>query len=107
MDPSFLHVDNLKPIVSTYSNFDSLRIGSDHVSRSKSDTYYLTNDTVLRTHTSAHQNDLLTQGHNCFLVSGDVYRCVCVFACYVSILYFSHPHMDIYIDIDIFMLASF
>lgn len=97
MDPSFLHVDNLKPIVSTYSNFDSLRIGSDHVSRSKSDTYYLTNDTVLRTHTSAHQNDLLTQGHNCFLVSGDVYRCVCVCVCllcfYSLFLSSSHGHL--------------
>ena len=74
LDSSFLLVDDLNPLVSTYSNFDVLRIESDHVSRSKSDTYYLNDDTVLRTHTSAHQIDLLTKGFDSFLVSGDVYR---------------------------------
>lgn len=66
--------DNLSPIVSTKDNFDHLRIPPDHVSRSPSDTYYLNTNTVLRTHTSAHQNELLRSGINRFLVSGDVYR---------------------------------
>lgn len=66
--------DNLSPIVSTENNFDNLRIPLDHVSRSPSDTYYLDSKTVLRTHTSAHQNELLKSGVNRFLVSGDVYR---------------------------------
>jgi len=74
--PDFAKVDSLSPVVSTYANFDSLLIPSDHVSRSKSDTYYLTSDTCLRTHTSAHQVELLHQQHGLtqFLCTGDVYR---------------------------------
>jgi phenylalanyl-tRNA synthetase alpha chain len=67
-------VDDWSPIVPTHNNFDSLLIEPDHVSRSRSDTYYLNNETVLRTHTSAHQTTLLQQGYNQFLVTGDVYR---------------------------------
>lgn len=66
--------DELSPIVSTWQNFDQLGFPKDHVSRGKSDTYYLDKDTVLRTHTSAHQTDLLSQGLDRFLVAGDVYR---------------------------------
>ena len=73
--------DDFHPIVSTYDNFDSLLIPKDHVSRSKSDTYYLDAGTVLRTHTSAHQLALLNKNvemtktdNTSFLVSGDVYR---------------------------------
>lgn len=75
--------DNLSPIVSTTANFDSLNIPIDHVSRSKSDTYYLNNTTVLRTHTSAHQTQLLSAQLepnkpprllDQFLLVGDVYR---------------------------------
>lgn len=73
-DPDFKTVDDLQPVVSTQANFDSLLIPTDHVSRSKSDTYYLDQDVVLRTHTSAHQVDLLKQGIDKFLVTGDVYR---------------------------------
>lgn len=71
---SFNIHDNLDPIVPVFKNFDSLLIESDHVSRSKSDTYYLDNETVLRTHTSAHQTSLLASGEDRFLVTGDVYR---------------------------------
>ena len=54
--------------------FDDLLIPSDHVSRSKSDTYYLSSTHCLRTHTSAHQSTLLSEGHTSFLCTGDVYR---------------------------------
>ncbi|GKY97443.1 hypothetical protein MPSEU_000702800 [Mayamaea pseudoterrestris] len=66
--------DGLSPVVSCEQNFDRLRIPPNHPSRSKSDTYYLNEHTVLRTHTSAHQVDLLKQSSNQFLVAGDVYR---------------------------------
>ena len=66
--------DNFNPIVSTEDNFDKLRIEKDHPSRSLSDTYYVNEKTVLRTHTSAHQNELLQKGIKKFLVTGDVYR---------------------------------
>ncbi len=68
--------DDIDPVVSTIYNFDSLLIPSDHVSRSKSDTYYIDDKYVLRTHTSAHQTTLLKEGIDRFLVTGDVYRLV-------------------------------
>lgn len=49
-------------------------IPQDHPARSKSDTYYVDESHVLRTHTSAHQNELLAKGHRNFLVTEDVYR---------------------------------
>ncbi|CAI7839896.1 unnamed protein product [Closterium sp. NIES-53] len=73
-DNSFLKFDHLAPIVATSSNFDDLLIPTDHVSRSYNDTYYIDGSTVLRTHTSAHQAQLLRDGHTHFLVTGDVYR---------------------------------
>jgi phenylalanyl-tRNA synthetase alpha chain len=66
--------DTLSPKVPVTANFDSLLIPPDHPARSKSDTYYLDDTTVLRTHTSAHQAELLSTGHRQFLVAGDVYR---------------------------------
>eukprot|EP00934_Nitzschia_sp_Nitz4_P002178 Nitzschia sp. Nitz4//scaffold152_size53828//50016//51239//NITZ4_006754-RA/size53828-processed-gene-0.90-mRNA-1//-1//CDS//3329537238//2178//frame0 len=72
---TFAAKDSLNPIVATSSNFDSLLIPPDHVSRSRSDTYYLDNGvTCLRTHTSAHQVELLQAGYTQFLCTGDVYR---------------------------------
>ena len=64
--------DDLSPIVGVDRNFDVLNVPSDHISRSKSDTYYLNPDTVLRTHTSAHQIELIRQGINHFAVFGRV-----------------------------------
>src|SRR5688572_3510856 len=70
---NFPKFDDLNPEVSVYDNFDALRIPQDHPSRSPNDTYYVTRDRVLRTHTSAHQYKLL-QDYDRFLVTGDVYR---------------------------------
>lgn len=64
----------LCPQVSTQQNFDDMLIPSDHSSRSKSDTFYLSGTELLRTHTSAHQTEFLRQGHTRFLLSGDVFR---------------------------------
>ncbi len=55
-------------------NFDDVLVPADHVSRSYNDTYYVDAQTVLRCHTSAHQAELLRDGHTHFLVTGDVYR---------------------------------
>ncbi len=70
----FEYFDNLSPFVNTNDNFDKLLIPITHPARGKSDTYYVNENTVLRTHTSAHQNELFEQGHKNFLVVGDVYR---------------------------------
>lgn len=63
------------PVVTTGQNFDSLGFPKDHVGRSKSDTYYVNEKTVLRTHTSAHQSDTFRECEKPgFLISADVYR---------------------------------
>jgi phenylalanyl-tRNA synthetase alpha chain len=47
----------------------------DHPGRSKTDTYYINKDTVLRTHTSAHQADIFAASESPgFTVAADVYR---------------------------------
>ena len=71
---TFIKFDDLNPIVSIVDNFDKLLISDTHPSRKETDTYYVSNTEVLRTHTSAHQNILLSNGHKKFLVTGDVYR---------------------------------
>jgi phenylalanyl-tRNA synthetase alpha chain len=71
----YTRYDNLPPIVTVKQNFDSLGIPLDHPGRSRTDTYYVNANTVLRTHTSAHQAETFrscpTPG---FLISADVYR---------------------------------
>jgi phenylalanyl-tRNA synthetase alpha chain len=72
--PSFTHLNSLSPIVSTHQNFDELGFPPDHPGRSVTDTYYLNQNTVLRTHTSAHEIDTFRQGHEKWLLTADVYR---------------------------------
>ncbi|KAI8321294.1 phenylalanyl-tRNA synthetase [Martensiomyces pterosporus] len=91
--PAFAHYDAISPVVSTYLNFDSLGFSEDHPGRSRTDTYYINQKTLLRTHTSAHQLQLLragrqnnrsildqaknssaAPGNERFLVAADVYR---------------------------------
>jgi phenylalanyl-tRNA synthetase alpha chain len=63
------------PIVTTHQNFDSLGFPDDHPGRSKTDTYYINKNTVLRTHTSAHQADTFRANESDgYLISADVYR---------------------------------
>jgi phenylalanyl-tRNA synthetase alpha chain len=66
--------DQLNPIVHVKNNFDNLRVDKNHISRNSSDTYYLNDDVVLRTHTSAHQCDNIRNNEQLFLCCGDVYR---------------------------------
>ncbi|KAI5303275.1 dolichyl-P-Man:Man(5)GlcNAc(2)-PP-dolichol alpha-1,3-mannosyltransferase [Ascosphaera pollenicola] len=72
-----------EPIVSVKDNFDDLGFPSDHPGRSKTDTYYLNKDNVLRTHTSAHQmgyfkrmaeNEIIKPEEKGYTVVADVYR---------------------------------
>jgi len=73
-NPLFSVYDRFSPIVSTHQNFDSLLIAEDHPSRKASDCYYLNKDYILRGHTSAHQEELISMGLDNFIVIGDVYR---------------------------------
>lgn len=65
--------DNFDPKVTVHQNFDALLIPKDHPSRSPSDTYYFDKDHLLRTHTSAHEVEMLPI-HKAYLLAGDCYR---------------------------------
>lgn len=67
--------NDFKPTVTTFENFDVLGFPQDHPGRSKSDTYYLNKENLLRTHTSAHEIECFktckTPG---YFITADVYR---------------------------------
>jgi phenylalanyl-tRNA synthetase alpha chain len=73
-EADFKLFDAVDPAVTVAQNFDSVLVPTDHVSRARSDNYYLNTTHLLRAHTSAHQNDFISQGESAFLVAGDVYR---------------------------------
>ena len=72
--PVFSVHEQISPVVTLEQNFDNLLVPKDHVSRKKSDSYYVDSGHMLRAHTSAHQSDLIKMGLDNFLVVGDVYR---------------------------------
>jgi phenylalanyl-tRNA synthetase alpha chain len=79
---SYMKIENFPVEVSTVKNFDDLCIEKDHPSRSKSDTYYISKNVVLRTHMTAflttvlnnYQNKIYYGDYKNFLFVGDVYR---------------------------------
>ncbi|KAJ1922270.1 phenylalanyl-tRNA synthetase alpha subunit, mitochondrial [Mycoemilia scoparia] len=60
--PNFAYYEKIDPVVSTFDNFESLCFPKDHPGRSKTDTYYINQDMLLRTHSSAHQMEILKAG---------------------------------------------
>ena len=73
--PTYKYHHQLHPIVSTQQNFDSLGFPENHPGRARSDTYYINDKTLLRTHTSAHQADTFRANNSDgYLVAADVYR---------------------------------
>ncbi|KAK7567295.1 hypothetical protein IWX92DRAFT_353953 [Phyllosticta citricarpa] len=73
--PGFQTHNGLFPVVSVKQNFDSLGFPADHPGRNRSDTYYINKETVLRTHTSAHQVDIFHANMSPgYLITADVYR---------------------------------
>jgi phenylalanyl-tRNA synthetase alpha chain len=73
--PKFKHYNELPGVVSVQQNFDSLGFTADHPGRSRNDTYYINKDTLLRTHTSAHEVDTFRKNEsNGYTIAADVYR---------------------------------
>ena len=73
--PVFQHHNNLAGVVTVDQNFDSLGFAPDHPGRNRTDTYYINKDTLLRTHTSAHEVDVFRANtSNGYTISADVYR---------------------------------
>ncbi|XP_065354035.1 phenylalanine--tRNA ligase, mitochondrial [Cloeon dipterum] len=73
-NPIFSVFDRLSPVVTVEQNFDSLLIPKNHISRLKSDCYYIDSAHLLRAHTTAHQVELIKSGIDSYLTVGDVYR---------------------------------
>lgn len=71
---TFTPVHPPSAIVSVRQNFDELGFAPDHPARVKGDSYYLNRETVLRTHTSAHELESFNKGLEHWLLSADVYR---------------------------------
>ena len=71
---SFTLFDALPPIVTVAANFDDLLTPADHISRARSDTFYVDGGRLLRCHMTAHQTELLRRGWRRFLMVGDVFR---------------------------------
>ncbi|KAF9208029.1 hypothetical protein BGZ59_010835, partial [Podila verticillata] len=71
--PDFKHYDTFSPVVTTKENFDDLLFADDHPGRAVTDTYYVNEKIMLRTHTSAHQLKVMTESDK-ILVTADVYR---------------------------------
>ncbi|KIX04043.1 phenylalanine-tRNA ligase [Rhinocladiella mackenziei CBS 650.93] len=77
--PEFHHFTVKSPVVTIHENFDVLGFPADHPGRSRTDTYYINSNHLLRTHTSAHQhtafqslaNENTTTGYT---ICADVYR---------------------------------
>lgn len=59
--PVYGNYHEKSPVVTTAQNFDVLGFPLDHPGRSRTDTYYVNEKTVLRTHTSAHQQAYFQQ----------------------------------------------
>jgi phenylalanyl-tRNA synthetase alpha chain len=72
-EKKYIVFEDLPKYVSTKNNFDDLLIPKNHCTRNKTDTYYLNESTVLRTHMTSHSAELLSE-HDSFITIGDVYR---------------------------------
>ncbi|SCU93444.1 LAFA_0F16446g1_1 [Lachancea sp. 'fantastica'] len=85
---SYQLYNDFRPVVTVEENFDSLGFPPDHPGRSRSDTYYVNDKHLFRTHTSAHELECFgnIQGFSPktttktstekpgFLITADVYR---------------------------------
>ena len=76
--PKYRNHIAVNPVVTTHENFDVLGFPQDHPGRSRTDTYYVNSDHVLRTHTSAHQHAafeyMSKNPESGYTICADVYR---------------------------------
>ena len=76
--PKYKNHIAINPVVTTWENFDALETPKDHPARSRTGTYYVDSDHVLRTHTSAHEHAAFTymakNPEPGYTICADVYR---------------------------------
>jgi phenylalanyl-tRNA synthetase alpha chain len=63
------------PIVTTAQAFDNLLVPQSHPLRSSSDTYYVSESTVLRPHATSHQRDVLKSLSTLDSPGGAIWTC--------------------------------
>ena len=77
---NFSHLTVEDPVVTVEENFEVLGFPKDHPGRSRTDTYYVNSDHLLRTHTSAHQHSAFQslvgnrRKSSGYTICADVYR---------------------------------
>ena len=72
---NFKHHNSIPGVVTVDQNFDSLGFAADHPGRSRTDTYYVNKDTLLRTHTTAHEVEVFRANESDgYTITADVYR---------------------------------
>lgn len=72
--PDFASLTAQSPIVTVAENFDDLGFPLDHPGRSKTDSYYINQNFMLRTHTSAHEIANFRSSNSKWILAADVYR---------------------------------
>jgi phenylalanyl-tRNA synthetase alpha chain len=72
--PRYTSIPPIPPLVTQAKNFDSLSFPQDHPGRERKNSYYINQEWMLRTHTSAHEVDTFSQGKKRWLLTADVYR---------------------------------
>jgi phenylalanyl-tRNA synthetase alpha chain len=72
--PDFTSVTTTNPVVSVAQNFDELAFPMDHPGRSRTDSYYINQHSMLQTHTSAHEVAMFRRGTPKWILTADVYR---------------------------------
>jgi phenylalanyl-tRNA synthetase alpha chain len=65
-------VEDGSEIVTEYENFEAVNIPEDHPARDMQDTFWLENNQVLKTHTSASQNRILKKYAKNLQAGGDI-----------------------------------
>lgn len=66
----FMIGDSFSPIVSVKQNFEDLLIPKDHVSRKRSDTYFVSEDYIMRPHATANERNMFEKNAEAFLIFG-------------------------------------
>ncbi|EGR27575.1 phenylalanine-tRNA probable, putative [Ichthyophthirius multifiliis] len=71
---NYLVGDSFSPLISVQKNFEDLLIPKDHVSRKRSDTYYVSEDLIMRPQATANERDMFEQKQNAFIIFTDCFR---------------------------------
>ncbi|EAS07559.1 phenylalanine-tRNA ligase (macronuclear) [Tetrahymena thermophila SB210] len=70
----FVIGDSFSPVISVQQNFEDLLIPKDHVSRKRSDTYYISENYIMRPQATANERNMFEQKAEAFVIFADCFR---------------------------------